>query len=72
MCAADAQERLKPFVAGLSAEARRVIDEELAKLRSLEPASSEFNITRSYLARRLLLPRTAAIFRLVPPGRMGT
>jgi len=26
-----------------------VIDEEIAKLRSLEPASSEFSVTRNYL-----------------------
>jgi len=42
-------ERLLPFQAALPAEARRVIDEEMAKLRGLEPASSEFNVTRSYL-----------------------
>ena len=30
-------------------EARRVIDEELAKLSALEPSSSEFNVTRNYL-----------------------
>ena len=27
----------------------QVIDEELLKLQSLEPTSSEFNVTRSYL-----------------------
>ena len=30
-------------------EAAKVIDEELLKLQSLEPTSSEFNVTRSYL-----------------------
>ena len=30
-------------------EAKKVIDEELLKLQSLEPTSSEFNVTRSYL-----------------------
>ncbi len=34
---------------GIPEEARRVIDEELAKLGSLEPSSSEFNVTRNYL-----------------------
>lgn len=35
--------------AALPATAAAVIDEELAKLETLEPASSEFNVTRSYL-----------------------
>ena len=30
-------------------QAKKVIDEELLKLQSLEPTSSEFNVTRSYL-----------------------
>jgi Lon-like ATP-dependent protease len=30
-------------------EARVVIEEEINKLRTLEPASSEFNVTRNYL-----------------------
>ena len=31
------------------AEAMKTIEEELAKLQLLEPASSEFNVTRNYL-----------------------
>lgn len=30
-------------------EARRAVDEELVKLRGLEPSSAEFNVTRTYL-----------------------
>jgi len=37
-------------------EARKVIDEELLKLQSLEPTSSEFNVTRSYLEWLTVLP----------------
>ena len=37
-------------------EARRVIDEELLKLQSLEPSSSEFNVTRNYLDWLTALP----------------
>lgn len=43
------QERLQQYGVGIPEEAQRVIDEELAKLGSLEPASSEFNVTRNYL-----------------------
>ena len=35
---------------------RRVIEEELTKLESLEPASSEFSVTRNYLDWLTLLP----------------
>merc|ERR1719408_730001 len=37
-------------------DARRVIDEELQKLSSLEPSSSEFNVTRNYLDWLTALP----------------
>ena len=43
------QERLQQYGEGIPEEAQRVIDEELAKLGSLEPSSSEFNVTRNYL-----------------------
>lgn len=38
------------------AEVQKTIDEELAKLSSLESASSEFNVTRNYLDWLSLLP----------------
>jgi len=50
------EERLAPLADTLPAEAARVIAEELAKLRSLEPASSEFNVTRAYLEWLTALP----------------
>merc|ERR550514_2404950 len=37
-------------------EAKKVIDEELQKLQSLEPSSSEFNVTRNYLDWLTVLP----------------
>jgi len=37
-------------------EARKVIDEEILKLQSLEPSSSEFNVTRNYLDWLTALP----------------
>lgn len=40
----------------LSAEAQARVDEEMAKLRMLEPSSSEYNITRNYLDWLTLLP----------------
>lgn len=43
------EERLKPFEKGLTEDARRVITEELNKLKALEPSSSEFNVSRNYL-----------------------
>lgn len=43
------EERLKPFEKGLTDDARRVITEELNKLKALEPSSSEFNVSRNYL-----------------------
>ena len=42
-------DRIEPHKDRIPAEARRVIDEELAKLSNLESASSEFNVTRNYL-----------------------
>ncbi len=47
--AARFRERLAPHAARVPPDARRVIDEELAKLAALEPSSSEFNVTRAYL-----------------------
>ena len=38
------------------AEARRTIEEEMAKLQSLESTSSEFNVTRNYLDWLTALP----------------
>ena len=38
------------------AEVMKTIDEELAKLSMLEPASSEFNVTRNYLDWLTALP----------------
>ena len=49
-------ERLAPHADAISPEVRRVIDDEMAKLRSLEPASSEFNVTRTYLEWLTALP----------------
>jgi len=49
-------DKLAPLRASLSPEVARVIDEELAKLAVLEPASSEFNVTRSYLDWLVALP----------------
>ena len=40
----------------LSAEAREKVDEELEKLRLLEPASPEFNVSRTYLDWLTILP----------------
>ncbi len=40
----------------LSAEAQAKVDEEMSKLRMLEPSSSEYNITRNYLDWLTLLP----------------
>ena len=42
-------DRIEPHKDRIPAEARRVIDEEMAKLSNLESASSEFNVTRNYL-----------------------
>ena len=42
-------DRIEPHKERIPAEARRVIDEEMAKLSNLESASSEFNVTRNYL-----------------------
>ena len=43
------RERLEPFEGSIPEVASKVIDEELSKLGALEPASSEFNVTRNYL-----------------------
>lgn len=40
---------MEPFKDAIPQDAARVIEEELSKLSSLEPASSEFNVTRNYL-----------------------
>lgn len=40
----------------LSAEAQARVDEEMSKLKMLEPSSSEYNITRNYLDWLTLLP----------------
>lgn len=48
--------RLAALGSGVPAEARRVIEEELGKLSALEPASSEFNVTRAYLDWLTALP----------------
>ena len=49
MSASRFRERLEPHKGQLPEEAARVIEEELAKLGSLEAASSEFSVTRNYL-----------------------
>lgn len=43
------KERLAPHEGRIPEAAGKVIDEELTKLSMLEPASSEFNVTRNYL-----------------------
>ncbi|KAK9806741.1 hypothetical protein WJX72_001031 [[Myrmecia] bisecta] len=43
------RERLEPLKDSIPEHASRVIEEELEKLSNLEPASSEFNVTRNYL-----------------------
>mmetsp|Transcript_6754 Transcript_6754/g.19426 ORF Transcript_6754/g.19426 Transcript_6754/m.19426 type:complete len:811 (+) Transcript_6754:304-2736(+) len=43
------QQRLEKLGGGVPEEAQRVIDEELAKLKTLDPSSSEFQVTRNYL-----------------------
>ena len=50
------EERLAPVRASLPPEAARVITEEMGKLRGLEPSSSEFNVTRTYLEWLTALP----------------
>ena len=42
-------DRIEPHKDRIPEEARRVIEEEMAKLSGLESASSEFNVTRNYL-----------------------
>lgn len=48
------QARLKGLK--LNPEAQRAIDDEMEKLRLLEPASAEYNVTRSYLDWLTILP----------------
>ncbi len=48
------KKRLKPLT--LSEEAQERINEELEKLRLLEPSSAEFNVTRAYLDWLTVLP----------------
>ncbi|KAL3145396.1 hypothetical protein ABBQ38_001644 [Trebouxia sp. C0009 RCD-2024] len=43
------EDKIAPHKDRIPAEARRVIEEEMAKLSNLESASSEFNVTRNYL-----------------------
>ncbi|KAL4421915.1 hypothetical protein ABPG77_005199 [Micractinium sp. CCAP 211/92] len=43
------RERLEPLKEHLPEAAAKVIEEELEKLQAIEPASSEFNVTRNYL-----------------------
>ena len=43
------RERLEPYANKIPEAASKVIEEELTKLAALEPASSEFNVTRNYL-----------------------
>ena len=49
-------ERWEPKKALAPEDARRVVDEELAKLGGLEPVSPEFNVTRNYLEWLTALP----------------
>ena len=49
LCHCRFADRIKPHKDRIPAEARRVIDEEMAKLSNLESASSEFNVARNYL-----------------------
>ena len=50
------RERLEPVKDVLPEAASRVIEEELEKLSALEPASSEFSVTRNYLDWLTVLP----------------
>lgn len=50
------RERLEPVKDALPEAAARVIEEELEKLQALEPASSEFSVTRNYLDWLTVLP----------------
>lgn len=50
------KERLEPVHDALPETAAKVIEEELEKLSALEPASSEFNVTRNYLDWLTALP----------------
>ncbi|GAB4814573.1 hypothetical protein N2152v2_001619 [Parachlorella kessleri] len=43
------RERLEPLKGHLPEAASKVIEEELEKLQAIDPASSEFNVTRNYL-----------------------
>jgi len=50
------RERLEPVKDVIPEAASRVIEEELEKLSALEPASSEFSVTRNYLDWLTVLP----------------
>lgn len=50
------RERLEPVKDQLPEVASKVIEEELEKLSALEPASSEFSVTRNYLDWLTVLP----------------
>jgi ATP-dependent Lon protease len=50
------RERLEPVKDALPEAAAKVIEEELEKLSALEPASSEFSVTRNYLDWLTALP----------------
>mmetsp|Transcript_10702 Transcript_10702/g.12519 ORF Transcript_10702/g.12519 Transcript_10702/m.12519 type:complete len:954 (-) Transcript_10702:448-3309(-) len=43
------REKFAQYSEGASEEVKKVVEEELVKLSNLEPSSSEFNITRTYL-----------------------
>eukprot|EP01026_Neomeris_dumetosa_P047093 TRINITY_DN4033_c0_g1_i13.p1 TRINITY_DN4033_c0_g1~~TRINITY_DN4033_c0_g1_i13.p1 ORF type:complete len:825 (-),score=184.39 TRINITY_DN4033_c0_g1_i13:307-2781(-) len=43
------KEKFEPYKDKAPEEVQRVVEEELEKLSSLEPAASEFNVTRNYL-----------------------
>lgn len=53
----------------IPAEARRVINEELAKLQALEPSSSEFGVTRNYLEWLTAMPWGVATVETLDVGR---
>lgn len=50
------RERLNPIKDFIPENASKVIEEEIEKLSALEPASSEFSVTRNYLDWLTLLP----------------
>ena len=50
------RERIEPKKDAIPAGAMKVIEEEITKLEALEPASSEFSVTRNYLDWLTILP----------------